>query len=155
MKSTVAARLRLDPSSWVLALHVILSTFVALHDYPATQDGPAHLYGVHVLRSLAADSDSPFRAFFLANLRPGTNSLFTYLALGVARFTREDWAVRLSWLLALIGMPLGALAFEHSLHEETKNTATQNPSLAVPLACVLSFNYFLYRGLFNYALGVP
>jgi hypothetical protein len=113
------------------------------------------LYGVHVLRSLAADSDSPFRAFFLANLRPGTNSLFTYLALGVARFTREDWAVRLSWLLALIGMPLGALAFEHSLHEETKNTATQNPSLAVPLACVLSFNYFLYRGLFNYALGVP
>ena len=155
MKSTLASRRRLNPSTWVLAMHVPLAAFVALHDYPATQDGPSHLYGVHVLRSLATDVDSPFRAIFSANLRPGTNSLFTYLALGVARFANEDWAVRLCWLFALVGMPLGALAFERSLREERGTNGERNPTLTVPLACVLAYNYFLYRGLFNYVLGVP
>ncbi len=155
MKSTLAARYPLNPSSWVLAIHLPLAVFVALHDCPATQDGPSHLYGVHVLRSLATDVDSPFRSIFSANLRPGTNSLFTYLALGVARFANEDWAVRLCWLFALIGMPLGALAFERSLREERGTNDERNLSLAVPLACVLAYNYFLYRGLFNYVLGVP
>ena len=155
MKSAPAAQVRLNPSAWVLAMHVPLAAFVALHDYPATQDGPSHLYGVHVLRSLAANVDSPFRSIFSANLRPGTNSLFTYIALGVARFVNEDWAVRLCWLLALVGMPLAALAFERSLREERSTNGARNLSLSVPLACVLAYNYFLYRGLFNYVLGVP
>jgi hypothetical protein len=141
----------------VLALHALLALFVACHDYPATQDGPAHLYAAHVLRSLSHDPSSPYRAYFSANLHPVANSLFTYLALAVAGHAPLDWAVRLAMLLALWGLPLSVLAFQRALRAQAgQNAAPRLPEVsATSLACFLAYNYFLYRGLLNYALSLP
>jgi hypothetical protein len=146
---------RVSPSSLILAEHTALSAFVALHAYPATQDGPAHLYAAHVLRSLRDDPNSPFSAAFRPNLHPVSNSLFSYFALFVMRHAPEDWAVRLTMLLALLAMPLSALALERALREGRARSGSETSALFVALSALLAFNYFLYRGLFNFVLGVP
>jgi hypothetical protein len=138
-------------------LHVVLASFVAFHAYPATQDGPAHLYGAHIVAALRSHASSPYREFFSANLHPVANSLFTYLAIAVERYANIDWAVRIALFVALLGMPLSALAFAQALRSQARAEGLHRLPVqpTTSLACLLAYNYFTYRGLFNYALSIP
>jgi hypothetical protein len=140
----------------VLAMHVALAAFVAFHARPATQDGPAHLYAVHILASLANDAGSIYRPYFSDNLQPVGNSLFTYLALGIGRVAPLDWVPGFVLFLSLTGLPLSALALGRALRMQASPASDRLPEVAATsLSTFLSYNYFAYRGLFNYTLGVP
>lgn len=150
-------RLSARTNGIILALHAILAPFVALRGYAATQDGPAHLYGGHILWSLAHDPASPYAAFFSANLHPRSNSLFSYAVVLLEGTLSAERIGGLALLFGLWGLPLSALAFSRSL----RLVASSGPSPVLPpltatwLACPLAYNYFLYRGFFNYALSIP
>src|SRR5262249_1713561 len=58
-------------------------------------------------------------------------------------------------LLALLGMPLAIVALERALREARGLEPSELNPLPLALGGMLAYNYFLYRGLFNYVLGVP
>lgn len=142
---------------WLLAGHLVLAAFVMLRGYPATQDGPAHLYGTHVLRALARDPGSPYGEFFAANLRPGGNSLFFYMARGSDGWISVEAMASIALFLAVAGLPLSAIALAAALHAQVRQGERGALPLvaATSLACPLAYNYFIYRGFFNYTLSVP
>lgn len=163
--STAAAPIALRPLALarpnarraVLVLHGLLSLFVAFHAYPVTQDGPAHLYGAHILGRLASADAATYRGYFSANLHPLGNSLFSYWALAVEHYAPAEGAISTALFLALVGMPLSLLAFAQALQNGGTQRARVAPSVdsGVFLSCVLAFNYFTYRGLLNYSLSIP
>jgi hypothetical protein len=140
----------------ILALHVALAGFVTLRGYPITQDGPAHLYGTHIIHSLGTDPRSPFRGFFESNLKPIGNSLFFYLAVWGEGVLSPERITGLALFVALLALPLSALAFARALGGESAADSTPiDPAAAVIVACPLAYNYFLYRGFFNFCWSVP
>ena len=140
-----------------MSLHALLALFVSFHAYPATQDGPAHLYGAHIVGALKAGESSIYSSFFASNLHAAGNSLFTYFALFVERFGSIEWAARLAVFAALVGMPLALIAFTRALRAQAPTASRRRlpDAAATSLGCFLAYNYFTYRGLFNYALAVP
>jgi hypothetical protein len=161
----VAARARLgadsaaDANKVVLTLHTVLALFVSFRGYPATQDGPAHLFGAHILGRLLANQGSPYQGVYTPNLHAAGNSLFTYWALWVERFATIEWAASLALFAALVGMPLSVMALSGALRSQGPSGSSVQPRLpkvaATSLACVLAYNYFSYRGFINFTLGVP
>lgn len=141
----------------VLAMHVALAAFVAVRGYAATQDGPAHLYGAHILWSLKHDSDSPYAGFFSPNLRPAGNSLYSYVQLALEGLLSPERIAGVVLLACLIGLPCSAMAFGVALRRAgNSNGAPELPAVSAScLACPLAYNYFLYRGFFNYSLSLP
>ena len=105
------------------AMHVVLAAYASFHAYPATQDGPAHLYGAHILAVLRSGASTPYRDVFLPNLHPVANSLFTYWAIAVERYAPIDWALRSAFFVALVGMPLAAHAFARALRSQARPEA--------------------------------
>ncbi|MEP7053215.1 MAG: hypothetical protein ABJB12_22820 [Pseudomonadota bacterium] len=157
LRRRAQVRLWADSNTLVLTMHVLLASFVAFHAYPATQDGPAHLYGAHIVAALRRHANSPYRDFFSLNLHPVANSLFTYLAIAVERYANINWAVRIALFAALVGMPLSTQAFARALRSQCRPDALYRLPVqpTTSLACLLAYNYFTYRGLFNYALSIP
>ena len=99
----------------MFAGHVVVAAFVALARYPATQDGPAHLYTVHVLRELARDPASPYHRYFIPNIHFGANGLFFYFGIWAGRYWPLERATSLAFFTALVLLPLSALAFAKAL----------------------------------------
>jgi hypothetical protein len=110
-----------------------------------------------VLWSLQHDPSSPYARFFVSNLRPIGNSLFSYLALGLMGHLSEERIASLALFAALWGFPLSAIAFSGALRRAATPEERSNlPNVAATsLACPLAYNYFFYRGFFNYAVSVP
>jgi hypothetical protein len=95
-RETLAPRVQAATWRAVLGAHAALAAFVSFGNYPITQDGPAHLYAAHILRSLARDPDSPFRPYFKSNLRPAGNSLFFWLFRRISGLKSSEGAARRS-----------------------------------------------------------
>ncbi len=150
---------RAEAFAWrfVLAVHVLLAAFISFGGYPITQDGPAHLYAAHILASLARDPRSPFAAFFVSNLHPGGNSLFAYLAAWGDGLLSPPHLAGLAMFVGLLALPLSVLAFARALRADIGPDGPTRISVewASALACPLAYNYFLYRGFFNFVLAVP
>lgn len=154
-----ALRSRIGELGWrvVLAAHVLLAGFVALYGDPITQDGPAHLYAARILRSLARDPHSPFRRYFESNLHPAGNSLFFYLAKWGDSVLSPRQLGGLAVFVPLLLLPLSVLAFAAALRADDadRGAALNSAGWAAALACPLAYNYFLYRGFYNFVLSVP
>jgi hypothetical protein len=103
---------------WMLAAHCALAAFVTLRGYPATQDGPAHLYGAHLLRELARDPSSPYAAAFTSNLRPASNSLFFYASLWSDGLLSVEAMASVALFVAIAGLPLSAAALAAALRAQ-------------------------------------
>jgi hypothetical protein len=156
--------IKFGPSSWhrrvrrfVLVVHLSLSFFIALRGYPATQDGPAHVYGAHVLWALKSGTRTPYRGFFSSNLHPAGNSLYTYIQLALEASIGAERAAGLALFASLLGFPAAAFAFDAALRRAARPGALFHlPARPLPwLACPLAYNYFFYRGFFNYTLSLP
>lgn len=141
----------------VFAMHIALAAFVALRGYAATQDGPAHLYAAHVLWSLAHDPRTPFAAYFADNLHPAGNSLFFYVARPWGSALALESLAGITEFVALVGLPIGVWAFTKALRAQAPEASRDVlvPSAGPAIACVLAYNYFVYRGFFNFVLSVP
>lgn len=141
----------------VLAMHVLLAAFISFGGYPITQDGPAHLYGAHILASLARNPRSPFANFFASNLHPVGNSLFSYVAVWGDGTLSPRHLAGLATFVPLVALPLSVLAFAGALRADAgpDDPTPISVGWAAALACPLAYNYFLYRGFFNFVLAVP
>ena len=138
----------------VMLGHIALAAFLCIGRYPATQDGPAHAYTVHVLDALLHDPSSVYHRYFTANLHFGSNGLFFYAGLWASRWMSIERFTSLVFFLSLVLLPLSAFAFSRSLSAAMAPPNRLPMTSAWSLACPLAYSYFLYRGLFNYSLGL-
>jgi hypothetical protein len=151
-KST--GRAPLGANTLVFSGHVVVAAFVALLRYPCTQDGPAHLYTMAIVRALTEGTQSAYQPYFVPSLHRGANSLFFVAGIAASHVMTLETFASLSFFASLLLLPLSALAFSRALRIALPGGAPLPAVSAWSLACPLAYSYFLYRGLYNFSFGI-